>query len=101
MEAWSLGSRDGDRWVWRRDDVTRTVTTYTKDSAIESTRPYTVEENLFADARAVATARGAKLSTARRGLAELVPGIPTLVGLSGRVARLEAIVADLLGDSNG
>ena len=41
----------------RRDDATRTVTTYDATGTVTSTRPYTAAENTDADARAADAAR--------------------------------------------
>ena len=54
----------------RRDDATRTVTTYDATGAVTNTRPYTAEENAAADAAMADAAR--------------------LDSIEGRLARIEA-----------
>jgi len=49
----------------RRDDATRTVTTYNAAGALLATRPYTTAENAAADAQIAAAAHNADLAQLR------------------------------------
>lgn len=53
------------RLTERRDDTTRTVTTYSEAGAILGTRPYTAAENADADAQAAAASHVANLAQLR------------------------------------
>ena len=68
----------------RRDDATRTVTTYDATGAVTSTRPYTAQENATADAQAAAD-----LTAANR------QALTGTTSLQGRLDRLALYKTDV------
>lgn len=59
----------------RRDDTSRTVTTYDETGTLIETRPYTPEENVAADAAAQARADAEAAQADRKAVRALVDGI--------------------------
>ena len=87
----------------RRDDTTRTVTTYDENGAVTSTRPYTTAENAAADAaaaQAALAASAAQLTTdATADEAKIVQAIADLLTLLGDDTTAGSIRA-IMGPSN-